>query len=168
MPRTCTVCRHPDRKEIDEALFQQMPVRELAKRYPGLSIFALNRHGRMHLMQMLAKAKEAEEIGNADAILSRLRRLEDRGWGLLQKAEAKEEFGAASQAMGQIRGCLELCAKLAGQIQESTVINIVNQPEWAIVQNVLMLALEEHPAARIAVAKALEDANAMNRAGYHA
>jgi hypothetical protein len=165
---TCTVCRHPDRKAIEEALFRQVPVRELAKRYAGLSPYALNRHGRMHLMQMLAKAKEAEEVANADAILTRLQRLETRMWNFLDKSEKGGEFALTVQAAREIRGCLELCAKLAGQIQESTVINIVNQPEWAVVQKVLMLALEEHPAARIAVAKALEDANAMNRAGYHA
>jgi hypothetical protein len=89
-------------------------------------------------------------------------------WNVLDRSEKDREFALSVQAAREIRGCLELCAKLAGQIQESTVINIVNQPEWAVVQNVLMLALEEHPAARIAVAKALEDANAMNRAGYHA
>jgi hypothetical protein len=119
-------------------------------------------------MPMMAMAKEAEEVGNADAILTRLQRLEKRMWNVLDRSEKDREFALSVQAAREIRGCLELCAKLAGQIQESTIINIVNQPEWAVVQNVLILALEEHPAARIAVAKALEDANAMNRAGYHA
>jgi hypothetical protein len=166
--RTCTVCRHPDRKAIDEALFRQVPMRELAKRYPGLTLRILSRHFRTHVMPMMAMAKEAEEVANADAILTRLQRLEKRMWNVLDRSEKDKEFSVSVQAAREIRGCLELCAKLAGQIQESTVINIVNQPEWTVIQNVLMLALEEHPAARIAVARALEDANSMNRAGYHA
>jgi hypothetical protein len=142
-------------------------MREIEKTH-GITIRALSYHYRTHLLPMMAMAKQAEEVGNADAILTRLQRLETKMWNVLDRSEKDKEYTLTVQAAREIRGCLELCAKLAGQIQESTVINIVNQPEWAVVQNVLMLALEEHPAARIAVAKALEDANTMNQAGYHA
>jgi hypothetical protein len=61
-------------------------------------------------------------------------------WKVLDRSEKGGEFGLTVQAAREIRGCLELCARLAGQIQESTVINIVNQPEWAVVQNIVMRA----------------------------
>jgi hypothetical protein len=128
----------------------------------------LHWHFKTHVMPMMALAKQADEVVNADALLTEVQRLKKRMWNVLDRSEKDKEVSLTVQAAREIRSCIELLAKVGGQIQENTVINIVNQPEWAIVQNVLMLALEEHPAARIAVAKALEDANAMNRAGYHA
>jgi hypothetical protein len=128
----------------------------------------LSWHFKTHVMPMMALATQADEAANADALLTRLQRLEKRMWNILDRSEKDREFSLTVQAAREIRSCIELLAKVGGQIQENTVINIVNQPEWTIVQNVLMLALEDHPAARIAVARALEDANTMNRAGYHA
>jgi hypothetical protein len=141
-----------------------VPVRELAKRYPGLSPNAFNRHSRVHLMQMLAKAKEADEVVSADAILDRLKRLEKRMWGILDRSEKDKEFVLTVQAAREIRGCLELCARLHGTIQDKTVINVVNLPEFVIIQRVLLVALEGFPEARTAVAKALADAETLNRA----
>lgn len=44
MPRSCTVCSHPERKAIDEALFRnKTPFRNVSKRY-GVTASALFRH----------------------------------------------------------------------------------------------------------------------------
>jgi hypothetical protein len=43
MPRTCTVCTHPDKAEIDRLLLEGKPFRYVAAQY-GTSTSALVRH----------------------------------------------------------------------------------------------------------------------------
>lgn len=59
MPRTCTVCRHRRRQEIDSALLVGRPFRNIAKQF-GTSRMALCRH-KAHLLASLAKAANATE-----------------------------------------------------------------------------------------------------------
>lgn len=46
--RTCTVCAHPARQVVDDALSAGLPAARLAEAH-GLSTFALSRHKRAHL-----------------------------------------------------------------------------------------------------------------------
>jgi hypothetical protein len=76
MPRRCTVCDHPQRHSIDEALVTGAPYRSVAKRY-GLSGSAVYRHKTEHLPAHLLKAKEVGElveligqkVGKADEVM---------------------------------------------------------------------------------------------------
>ena len=68
MPRRCTVCDHPKRHGIDEALVSGAPYRSVAKRF-GLSESAVYRHKTEHLVAHLLKAKEVEEVAQADDLL---------------------------------------------------------------------------------------------------
>jgi hypothetical protein len=58
--RRCTVCDHPERHSIDEALVSGAPYRSVAKRL-GLSGSAVYRHKTEHLPVHLLKARELEE-----------------------------------------------------------------------------------------------------------
>jgi hypothetical protein len=68
MPRRCTVCDHPKRHGIDEALVSGAPYRGVAKRF-GLSESSVYRHKTEHLPAHLLKAKEVEEVAQADDLL---------------------------------------------------------------------------------------------------
>jgi hypothetical protein len=59
MPRRCTVCDHPEKHSIDEALVNSAPYWSVAKRF-GLSESAAYRHQTEHLPAHLLKAKEIE------------------------------------------------------------------------------------------------------------
>ena len=61
MSRRCTVCDHPQRHGIDEALVSGAPYRSVAKRFE-LSESAVYRHKTEHLPALLLKAKEAQEV----------------------------------------------------------------------------------------------------------
>ncbi len=87
MPRTCTVCAHPKRSEIDRALLDGMTYRTIADRF-GLSETALKRHKAEHVPARVAKAKEAKQVADADDLLSQLKALRNRAVGILQKAES--------------------------------------------------------------------------------
>jgi hypothetical protein len=72
MPRTCTVCRHPDRAAIDRALISREPVRSIAARF-GLTRMAVWNHSDDHLPAALVKAEAAREEAASLDLMARLR-----------------------------------------------------------------------------------------------
>ncbi len=57
MPRSCTVCDHPQRTAIDKALVAGEVMRNVALRF-AISFAALQRHKANHLPDVLAEAKQ--------------------------------------------------------------------------------------------------------------
>jgi transposase-like protein len=155
MPRRCTVCDHPQRHSIDEALVTGAPYRSVAKRF-GLSESAVYRHKIEHLPAHLSKAKEAEVAARADDLLEQVRDLQTHALDILESAEKAGDLKTALAAISQARGNLELLGKLAGELDERPVINLNVSPEWLELRAVIVGALEPHPAAYRAVLKALD------------
>ena len=52
--------------------------------------------------------------------------------------------------------CLELMAKLTGDIDSSATVNLTLAPQWITLQTTILAALAQHPTARQAVVAALE------------
>jgi hypothetical protein len=155
VPRSCTVCTHEARKEIDRALVAGEPFRNIAERF-GTSAAALHRHKADHLPVKLTKAREAEEVAQADDLLSQVRDLQARALAILDKAEAAGELRTALSAIREARGNLELLAKLLGELDDRPQINLTISPEWLELRAVIVTALEPHPEALRAVVGALE------------
>ena len=158
MPRTCTVCAHPDREEVDAALVRGVTPYALESTYSDLTRESIQRHSVKHLPGSLLKAREAEEIANADNLLDEIRDLQRKTYGILGKAEAAEDLKTALSAIREARGNLELLAKLAQLIDERPQINLNVSPEWLELRAVIVGALGPHPAAHRAVLSALEGA----------
>jgi hypothetical protein len=59
----------------------------------------------------------------------------------------------------RLQGQLELLARLLGELQEGTTINIIQNPQWLQLRAVIVGALEPHPDAKRAVVEALEGAS---------
>jgi len=74
MPRRCSVCDHPERQKVDEALVTGAPYRSIAKQF-ALSESAVYRHKAEHLPARLAKAREAAEVAQADDLLAQVHNL---------------------------------------------------------------------------------------------
>jgi len=72
--RLCTICKHPQRTEIDRALVDNETFRNVAKRF-GIGASAVYRH-KQHLPQHLAKAAKATEQQNATALVGRVQEKE--------------------------------------------------------------------------------------------
>jgi hypothetical protein len=155
MPRRCTVCDHPKRHSIDETLVTGAPYRSVAKRF-GLSDSAVYRHKTEHLPAKLLEAKEAEEVARADDLLVQVRNLQTHTLDILDRAEKAGDLRTALAAISQARGNLELLGKLAGELDESPVVNLNVSLEWLELRAVIVGALEPHPAAHTAVLRALE------------
>jgi hypothetical protein len=157
MPRRCTVCDHPERHSIDEALVTGAPYRSVAKRFER-SESAVYRHKTEHLPAHLLKAKEVEEAARADDLLDQVRNLQAHALDILERAEKAGDLRTALAAISQARGNLELLGKLAGEIDERPVVNLNVSPEWLELRGVIVGALESYSEARGAVLSALEGA----------
>ena len=155
MPRTCTICRHDQRVDIDKALVARAPYRDIAGQF-GVSKSALVRHHDDHLPPSLVKAKATAEAVEADALLGQVLELRDRAVSILDKAERAGEYPAAVSAIREARASVELLAKLAGQLRDAPVVNLILSPEWQAVQIAILASLKPYPEARLAVAAALE------------
>ena len=63
----------------------------------------------------------------------------------------------ALQGVREAKGCLELLARLQGELQERTTVNVLINPQWLTLRTVILQALDEYPEARFAVAQALQE-----------
>ncbi len=154
MPRTCTICEHPQRQEIDNQLINGNSFRDIAGRF-SLSRSSLSRH-KKHLSSGLTKAKKAAEISQADDLLAQVRDLQTRALNILDAAEGSGDLRTALGAIREARGNLELLGKLAGELQAGQVVNVLVSPQWVTLRSVILESLEPVPEARLAVASALE------------
>ena len=59
MPRNCTICNHPQLKEITHALMARRPYRSIQARY-GVNKSAIVRHLKRHVTKALRKLTAAE------------------------------------------------------------------------------------------------------------
>ena len=149
------MCDHPHRHSIDEALVTGAPYRSVAKRFE-LSESSVYRHKTGHLPAHLLKAREVEEVAQADDLLEQVRDLQAYALDILERAEKAGDLRTALAAISQARGNLELLGKLAGELDERPVVNLNLSPEWLELRTVIVGALEPHPAAHRAVLTALE------------
>ncbi len=165
MPRVCTVCTHNERDDIDQALVARQPFRHIAAQY-GVSTSALVRHHDDHIPAALVRAQEATEAAQADNLLAQVTDLRDRAIGILDTAEAEEDLKAAIAAIREARGCVELLAKLAGQLKDAPTFNLILMPEWRELQTAILAALGPHAEARLAVVSALSKLESHHAPGH--
>ena len=159
MPRKCTVCEHPQAEEINTALLNGVSLRNIAERY-SVSKTALHRHKESHLPADLVKAREAREIAKADSLLDQVTELRDKALSILDKAEQAGDLRTALQGVREAKGCLELLAKLQGELAQEGTVNITISPQWLSLRTVILQALEPYPEARLKLAAALREVEA--------
>ena len=148
--RRCTVCGHDQVAAIDRALIGGRPIRGIARTF-GVSEDAVGRH-RTHLPKTLVKAHDVAEALRADELLAEATALQTNAWQLLLAAEGQADTRTALMAVREIRGCLELLARLLGELREQPVVTLVTAPEWFAVRGTMLTALAPYPEARTAVA----------------
>ena len=132
------------------------------------------RHRRDHLPQVLTDTapatpqasqtepsppKESGKEQVAIDALQQLRAINAACLEVLRKARAEGQPLILLRAVDRIAKQIELQAKLLGQIEESTMINVAVLPEWHGVRQLVINALQPHPEARQAVALALKGAS---------
>jgi hypothetical protein len=159
MPRRCSVCTHPDRENIDEALVGATAISAIAAKYRDISEDALGRHKANHLPAKLVMAEKAKEVAQADSLLEQVRDLQGRALAILDQAEMSGDLRIALGAIREARGNLELLAKLLGELDDGPTVNVLVSPEWLELRAVIVTALEPYTDARGAVLRAIEGAS---------
>ncbi|MFI5165538.1 MAG: hypothetical protein ACHQQS_02875 [Thermoanaerobaculales bacterium] len=132
--------------------------RDVSRNVPELSRMAVYRH-RAHIPAGLVPAHRAEEVSRADDLLDQVRDLQERAIGILAKAETAGDLRAATGAIREARGCLELLGKLAGELQDGVTVNVLVAPEWLVLRGRILTALQPYPEARLALARVVDDGN---------
>ena len=87
MARSCSVCSHPERAQIDGALIEGGSYRDIARQW-RVSKDAVARH-KPHIETAVAKAQEAREIRETSNLASRLAELTETAQRLLRNAEGR-------------------------------------------------------------------------------
>ena len=155
MPRTCTVCVHPEIEAINAALVANEPLRMIASRYGTVGRMALQRHKDEHLPALLVKSEQAREIAHADHLLAEANRLYAVATTVMDAAQQSKDYELVLKAVGTGGRVLSLLGELLGEINRSPHVNILIAPQWIEVRGQLMRALADYPEARASVAAVL-------------
>ena len=157
--RPCKACQHASRAEIDAALVSGAALSGISTQF-GISPQALLRHRAGHVptaaMRKGVEAVAVAESTRGASLAEQACSLKNRALALLSKAEREGDTRVALAGVREAARCIELMAKLAGEIDTSTTVNIAVNPQWLQIQTVILAALAPHPAARLAVAEALD------------
>jgi hypothetical protein len=156
-PQRCSVCCHPARLEIEQVLVAGGPVRTTARRH-GLSHQALLRHrDRGHVAQSVIHARAVEDVIRGDTLLEQVQSLQRRVERVLAQGEEQRDAKLVLSAARELRGILELTARVAGELQDGPTVqvNLIASPEWHRLRVAIVAALKHHPEARQCVVDAI-------------
>jgi hypothetical protein len=157
MPRSCAVCIHEKRDEIDGEIVSGQPYRALARTF-GVSKDSISRHANLHIPETLTKAHAVKEVGRAVALLDRVEALVTAAEGLLTFGKGEKDARAWEGGVRQLRHCLELLARVTGELDERPQVNLIMMPVWVELRAQILATLEPFPEARKALTDALSNA----------
>ncbi len=109
MPRKCSICAHPKKRWIDQALLKGAAVAKVARKY-GVSSEALRRHKHNHLSKQIAKVEE--RTGKTF-----VERFEDLYRRLVEIAKDAKSTTEKIACLREERGLLEMAVKLGMEEQ---------------------------------------------------
>jgi hypothetical protein len=143
------------------ALVSSEPMRTIAARY-SVTPSALQRHKKAHLPVTLAKAAAVADAVEGSNLLDRLKVLNRQTAAILREArtDGSKDNGLALRAIARAEKQIELEGRLLGELNEGSTVNVLLTPDWTNLRTTILKVLEEHPAARLAVAGALNNAGA--------
>jgi hypothetical protein len=167
MPRSCTVCAHPDKGEISVKQVRGVGAETLAVQYRPLSISALRRHKNNCVPELLEKGLEAlaeherKETEIALDTIRQLKAINDEVWAVLGEARDDGDRRDLLHATDRILAQIRYQSEKIGEIEAATTQVIINSPTFVEFKALVIESLQDHPEARRALVKhlaALEEA----------
>ena len=154
MARTCTVCSHDKRKQIDKLIIQGISNRRIATQIGGIGDSAVQRH-RAHVAQALIAGFERQGEKADDELVSMVKTLMGNAQAVYDKAArfldkpddeiTVQELRAVGQAIGDQRELIETLGRLLGRIGAGDTV--VNNYTLVQIAPVLYRVLAKHPLA---------------------
>ena len=172
MSRPCSVCVHPQKRQIDKALVSGHVLSHLATTYE-VSTSALSRHRRLHLSALLKKAYQIQESAEGSEIVQQrkaaeaaeaahvldmrqqLKAINGACLDVLKKAHAEAKPSTLLQAVDRIHRQIALQARLLGEPTDAESDSDAIHNQWPVIRQVILDALRPFPEAKVAVAEAL-------------
>lgn len=153
MPRVCSICTHPEREQVDNALVSGVSLRDIAAQYPPLTLSALSRHHNRHVSAALAAMQTAAQADRRATLLDRIEGLIERAEEMFTTAAKEGKASQAMDALKELRLQLALLGQATGELDTRpvTVVNLQTAPEWLAVRAVILSALMAYPEARACV-----------------
>jgi len=145
---------------VDEGLTQGRSALSLSKTY-GVGERAIGRHKTAHLSPALTALAAQREEKHAVTLSSRLESAMAKVEEIIESSHRSGAVGQLLPAVRELRACIELQAKLTGemQAQPQNVVNILASPEITETFTRLLRALGPYPEARLAAAAAIDIAD---------
>ena len=154
MGRTCSICRHEEREDIELQIIDKVPYVQIEAQY-GMSTASISRH-KVHMAERIAQADRAADVVTGGTLLERLETLERDARRIAKLAEDNDRLSVALQANREQQRIIELLLKVAGDLKNQTEVNITVAPEWIQLRTIIFKVLESYPDAKRALAAALQ------------
>lgn len=144
MARHCSICIHDKRAEIELSVANGLSNRRIASQH-GMSEAAIRRHMAEHIKQATKVQQEAKEISKKIDVMKQLLELNAVARSVMTRNYADKKDTLVLAAIDRIQKQLELAAKLQGDLDESTKIDISLHPDFQMVQQRILSALDKCP-----------------------
>lgn len=148
----CKLCNSPQRGEIEKKLVTGGITQREAAKLIGAHHSSIQRHMRNHLQPSIRQLKEeiilSEHSNTAKSGLDVARQLElshDKCVELFQEALRRGSIRDALRALEVEIKQLQLSAKIQGVCSDTPQINLLMQPEFIRLKQVVVENLAEHP-----------------------
>ncbi|SCL75743.1 hypothetical protein L21_1655 [Methanoculleus chikugoensis] len=156
MARQCTICTHPQRAEIDQAIVSGEKYRSISQRF-DVSEAAIGRH-KKHISAAVVDAERQKAVSGTAKMLKEL----SRGFDSLARAANRAEEEGDDKKMAYLwktagdlaKPLLQIAGDLPG---DGTTINIYQSPQWLKIQAVIFRELQPYPDIRVRLAEALKE-----------
>lgn len=160
MPRTCSICGHSDRAQIDREIVAGLAYRDISGRFQ-VSKSAVERHAGEHIAELLSRSRELRDFVNADQLVGELRVLRETTLGILEEARVSGESSTALSAIQRLEKQAELVARLLGELvdrQRVETLDLAVSERWQRLRSLIVEAVRPYPDASAALLAALENA----------
>ncbi len=119
----CPVCHDPRLDQIALALLTDGP-KKVAERF-GLKLSEISYH-RRHLPREIARQREAlaQQTDEPATVLARVEKLLRTAERIVRDARIERDWAAATGALREARNCLELLARLRGELQTGSQVAV--------------------------------------------
>jgi hypothetical protein len=127
---SCSICQHPKRQEIDQALFTGSATLNVLSQEYGLSTSALHRH-KGHLQAKINRARTQVQDNLLQGCLFWLSQALEISMQTAQAAQAEGNFKIVLQALAQGSRFIKIILKQDFRLDDKLVHAILTSPQWA-------------------------------------
>ncbi len=154
----CTFCNYRDAALLEEQIATKRITQVHAAKIVGCNKSTVSRHMRNCVPKKIAEFVKPEPAKEeALNVVNALTASHAKTLEILNDSLAEGERKTALIALQTEIKQLELTAKLTGQLNESSQVNILMQPEFMKLKQIIIKTLEPYPDARLKLSEALTE-----------